>query len=299
MNRVNQIYNDDLAVRMVLIDDTDKLNLDTDAKATGANGPCGSAPCFTPPSCSCAGACSTATGSRSASSSAPQARRRSPRARGHGGGVAGLGVIGGDGKARGYRPPDARGRLLRRRLRGARDRPPVRWHPHVQRHGVQLLAATAAARRTSRARAARSWPTPASASRTTSSRTATRTSPSAASPTSATPSPPPARRSTTSRRSRSCYDTAGDAFTLTFRCTRTAPIVRGTDSPRRHRRRARGPHRRSAPTVWPSAATTNQNNARGSDQRPSRSPSTGAHPDLHGADRGCRPPADVGDAVRG
>ena len=48
MNRVNQIYNDDLAVRMVLIDDTDRLNLDTDAKATGANGPCGSAPCFPP-----------------------------------------------------------------------------------------------------------------------------------------------------------------------------------------------------------------------------------------------------------
>ena len=47
MNRVNQIYNDDLAVRMVLIDDTDKLNLDTAAKATEPNGPCGSAPCFT------------------------------------------------------------------------------------------------------------------------------------------------------------------------------------------------------------------------------------------------------------
>ena len=41
MNRVNQIYNDDLAIRMVLINDTDKLNLDTAAKATGANGPCG------------------------------------------------------------------------------------------------------------------------------------------------------------------------------------------------------------------------------------------------------------------
>ena len=39
MNRVNHIYNDDLAVRMLLIDDTDKLNLDTAAKATEANGP--------------------------------------------------------------------------------------------------------------------------------------------------------------------------------------------------------------------------------------------------------------------
>ncbi|HET9419630.1 MAG TPA: M12 family metallo-peptidase [Nocardioides sp.] len=48
INRVNQIYNDDLAIRMVLIDETDDLNLDTEAKATGINGPCGSHPCFDP-----------------------------------------------------------------------------------------------------------------------------------------------------------------------------------------------------------------------------------------------------------
>ena len=29
MNRVNQIYNDDLAVKMVLVNGTDKLNLQT------------------------------------------------------------------------------------------------------------------------------------------------------------------------------------------------------------------------------------------------------------------------------
>jgi len=29
MNRVNQIYNDDLAIRLVLVDGSDKLNLDT------------------------------------------------------------------------------------------------------------------------------------------------------------------------------------------------------------------------------------------------------------------------------
>lgn len=50
IHRVNQIYNDDLAIKMVLIDDTDKLNLDTPDKATGADGPCGSHPCFDPPS---------------------------------------------------------------------------------------------------------------------------------------------------------------------------------------------------------------------------------------------------------
>ena len=46
INRVNQIYNNDLATELRLVNDSDKLNLDTTAKATGANGPCGSAPCF-------------------------------------------------------------------------------------------------------------------------------------------------------------------------------------------------------------------------------------------------------------
>ncbi|HCB07184.1 MAG TPA: M12 family metallo-peptidase [Nocardioides sp.] len=47
VNRVNEIFNDDLAIKLLLIDGTDKLNLNTTAKATGANGPCGTAPCFT------------------------------------------------------------------------------------------------------------------------------------------------------------------------------------------------------------------------------------------------------------
>ena len=47
MNRVNQIYNTESAIKLVLIADTDLLNLNTVALATGANGPCGSAPCFT------------------------------------------------------------------------------------------------------------------------------------------------------------------------------------------------------------------------------------------------------------
>jgi hypothetical protein len=48
INRVNQIYNDDLATELRLVNGTERLNLDTDAKATGADGPCGSAPCFEP-----------------------------------------------------------------------------------------------------------------------------------------------------------------------------------------------------------------------------------------------------------
>ena len=47
MNRVNQIYETESAIRMVLIADTDKLNLNTTALATGANGPCGAAACYT------------------------------------------------------------------------------------------------------------------------------------------------------------------------------------------------------------------------------------------------------------
>lgn len=46
INRVNQIYNDDLAINLQLIEGTDLLNLDTDAKATGKNGPCGAHACF-------------------------------------------------------------------------------------------------------------------------------------------------------------------------------------------------------------------------------------------------------------
>lgn len=48
INRVNQIYNDDLAINLQLVDATDALNLDTEAKATGADGPCGAHPCFDP-----------------------------------------------------------------------------------------------------------------------------------------------------------------------------------------------------------------------------------------------------------
>ncbi len=47
MNRVNAIYTDDFAVRMLLVDETEELNLDTAAKATGPDGPCGANGCYT------------------------------------------------------------------------------------------------------------------------------------------------------------------------------------------------------------------------------------------------------------
>jgi hypothetical protein len=46
MNRINQIYNDDVAVKMLLVAGTDKLNFQTLTEATGTNGPCGGLACY-------------------------------------------------------------------------------------------------------------------------------------------------------------------------------------------------------------------------------------------------------------
>jgi hypothetical protein len=103
MNRVNQIYNDDLGIRMLLIDQTDTLNLDTDAEVLAPNGPCGSAPCFTAnsdPAQGCTGPLLTRN-----RVVLGQLVGASAYDIGHimlginGGGVAGLGVVGGNGKA--------------------------------------------------------------------------------------------------------------------------------------------------------------------------------------------------------
>ncbi len=46
INRVNQIYREDLAITLQLINETDRLNFDTAAKAIEPDGPCGGEPCF-------------------------------------------------------------------------------------------------------------------------------------------------------------------------------------------------------------------------------------------------------------
>lgn len=101
MTRVNQVYEDDLSIRMVLIDGTDVLNLNTAAQATGANGPCGGAACFT----SLTGCSGTNLNQNRIVAGLLAGARNFDVGHlalgGNGGGIAGLGVVGLDGKARG------------------------------------------------------------------------------------------------------------------------------------------------------------------------------------------------------
>ncbi|SDW74686.1 Putative Ig domain-containing protein [Amycolatopsis xylanica] len=103
VNRVAQIYEDETAIRLLLINDTDKTNLNTVEQATGPNGPCGAAACYT--TAQIAG-CTGSLLNRN-QIVLGQLVGASAYDVGHiglgvnGGGVAGLGVVGGSGKARG------------------------------------------------------------------------------------------------------------------------------------------------------------------------------------------------------
>ncbi|WP_229505057.1 M12 family metallo-peptidase [Massilia mucilaginosa] len=103
MNRVSQVYEDETSIRMVLIDATDALNLDTPAQMTEANGPCGAAACFTPTQAS---GCGSGTLSRNRIVTGLLAGAGNFDV-GHialglnGGGVASLGVVGANAKAQG------------------------------------------------------------------------------------------------------------------------------------------------------------------------------------------------------
>jgi hypothetical protein len=107
VNRVNQVYNDDLAIRFVLIAGTDLLNLDTAAKASGANGPCGLNACYDAADLAPeTGGCSSALLTRT-EFVLGQLVGADSYDLGHiglginGGGIAGLGVVGGSSKASG------------------------------------------------------------------------------------------------------------------------------------------------------------------------------------------------------
>ena len=101
MNRVVQIYEDDLSIHMNLVANNDLLNLDTWAAAIGPNGPCGAAPCFTQSQVT---GCSSTTRARFVIGQIIGASNYDV---GHlglgqpGGGVANLGVVGRSNKAGG------------------------------------------------------------------------------------------------------------------------------------------------------------------------------------------------------
>ncbi len=103
INRVTQVYEYDSAIRMVLIGNNDALNLDTAAQATGANGPCGAAACFTAAQ---VGGCSSSGLSRNRIVTgllvgASNYDVGHLALGGNGGGIASLGVVGLDNKAQG------------------------------------------------------------------------------------------------------------------------------------------------------------------------------------------------------
>ncbi len=103
INRVTQVYETETSIRLVLINDSDKLNLDTAAKMTGANGPCGGTACYT--STQAAGcASSTLTRTRQVIGMLVNASNFDIGHIGlglNGGGIASLGVVGGNNKAQG------------------------------------------------------------------------------------------------------------------------------------------------------------------------------------------------------
>lgn len=103
INRVTQVYEDETSIRLILINGTDALNLDTAAQMTGANGPCGGAACFTTAQAASCGS-STLTRNRQVIGLLAGARNYDIGHIGlglNGGGIASLGVVGGSSKAQG------------------------------------------------------------------------------------------------------------------------------------------------------------------------------------------------------
>ena len=170
LNRVNEVYNDDLAIKFVMVTGTDtKLNFNTDAEQTGPNGPCGASACFTAGQLA---GCGGATLDRN-EFVLGQVIGAENYDIGHiglgvdGGGIAGLGVVGGPFKADGCTGlPTPTG-----------DFYAIDYVAHEVGHQMggdhtfngsgELLARQPQHRavdtRSSRARARRSWRTPASA----------------------------------------------------------------------------------------------------------------------------------------
>ncbi|MCV2351249.1 M12 family metallo-peptidase [Paucibacter sp. Y2R2-4] len=103
VNRITHVYEDETSIRLVLVNNNDKLNLDTAAQMTGANGPCGATACYT--TAQAAGcASSTLTRNRTVVGLLIGASNFDVGHIGfglNGGGIASLGVVGGSSKAQG------------------------------------------------------------------------------------------------------------------------------------------------------------------------------------------------------
>jgi len=103
INRVTQVYEDETSIRLVLINATDKLNLNTAAEMTGANGPCGGSACYTTAQASTCGS-GTLTRNRIVTGLLAGAGNFDVGHIGlglNGGGIASLGVVGLGSKAQG------------------------------------------------------------------------------------------------------------------------------------------------------------------------------------------------------
>jgi trimeric autotransporter adhesin len=102
MNRVTQVYEDETSIRMVLIANNDALNLDTAAQFSGVNGPCGGTACYPTASVNCTSAVLTRTRQVIGLLVGASAFDVGHIAVGAGGGgIASLGVVGGNAKAQG------------------------------------------------------------------------------------------------------------------------------------------------------------------------------------------------------
>lgn len=104
INRVNQVYMDDMAIRFLLIEDNDLLNLNTAALATTAGGPCGASACYTAEQLAdgCTGDLLDRTSFVTGQIVGADAFDIGHIGLGiNGGGIAGLGVVGGASKAQG------------------------------------------------------------------------------------------------------------------------------------------------------------------------------------------------------
>ena len=102
MARVNQVYKDETSIRMLLIANNDLLNLNTAAQFSGANGPCGGTACYPTAIVNCSSTVLTRTRQvigLLVGASAFDVGHIGVGA--GGGGIASLGVVGGNIKAQG------------------------------------------------------------------------------------------------------------------------------------------------------------------------------------------------------